>query len=94
MSIDAMKQALESIDFLRHHLTRHHACLHMKSTSGISEWLNKTEYGLRQAIENGSKPLTDEEVAVIAAACGGLASDFVVDVARAIEKAHGIKGEA
>ena len=29
--------------------------------------------------------LTDEEIAVIAAACGGLASDFVVDVARAIE---------
>lgn len=39
------------------------------------------------------KPLTDEEIAVIAAACGGLASDFVVDVARAIEQAHGITGE-
>jgi hypothetical protein len=37
--------------------------------------------------------LTDEEIAVIAAACGGLASDFVVDVARAIEQAHGITGE-
>lgn len=40
-----------------------------------------------------SKPLTDEEIAVIAAACGGLASDFVVDVARSIEQAHGITGE-
>lgn len=38
-----------------------------------------------------SKPLTDEEIAIIAAACGGLASDFVVSVARAIEAAHGIK---
>ena len=37
--------------------------------------------------------LTDEEIAVIAAACGGLASDFVVDFARSIEQAHGITGE-
>jgi hypothetical protein len=36
------------------------------------------------------QPLTDEEIAVIAAASGGLASDFVVTVARAIEAAHGI----
>ena len=36
------------------------------------------------------EPLTDDEIAVIAAACGGLASDFVVSVARAIEAAHGI----
>jgi len=31
------------------------------------------------------KPLTDKQIAVIAAACGGLASDFVISVARAIE---------
>ena len=38
------------------------------------------------------QPLTREEIAFIAAACGGLASDFVVSVARAIEAAHGVKG--
>jgi len=36
------------------------------------------------------KPLTDERIALIAAASGGLASDFVITVARAIEAAHGI----
>lgn len=39
------------------------------------------------------QPLTKEEIAVIAAACGGLASDFVVSIASAIEVAHGIGGE-
>jgi hypothetical protein len=38
------------------------------------------------------QPLTEEEIAVIAAASGGLASDFVITVARAIERAHGIGG--
>lgn len=38
------------------------------------------------------QPLTREDIAFIAAACGGLASDFVVSVARAIEAAHGVKG--
>ena len=38
------------------------------------------------------QPLTKEEIAVIAAACGGLASDFVVSIASAIEVAHGIGG--
>jgi len=36
------------------------------------------------------QPLTDERIALIAAASGGLASDFVITVARAIEAAHGI----
>jgi len=36
------------------------------------------------------KPLTDERIALIAAASGGLASDFVITVARAIEAAHSI----
>jgi len=36
------------------------------------------------------KPLTDERIALIAAASGGLASDFVITVARASEAAHGI----
>ena len=39
------------------------------------------------------EPLTKEEIAVIAAACGGLASDFVVSIASAVEVAHGIGGE-
>jgi len=39
------------------------------------------------------QPLTDERIALIAAASGGLASDFVITVARAIEAAHGITGE-
>ena len=38
------------------------------------------------------QPLTRKDIAFIAAACGGLASDFVVSVARAIEAAHGVKG--
>ena len=39
------------------------------------------------------EPLTDEEIAVTAAACNSLESEFLVDFARAIERAHGIGGE-
>jgi hypothetical protein len=39
------------------------------------------------------KPLTDEEIAVTAAACNSLESEFLVDFARAIEKAHDIGGK-
>lgn len=39
------------------------------------------------------KPLTDEEIAVTAAACNSLESEFLADFARAIERAHGIGGE-
>lgn len=56
MSIDAMKQALETIDWLRHHLTQHHGCLHMEPTSsGIPAWLLKSEDTLRHAIEQAEK---------------------------------------
>ena len=39
------------------------------------------------------QPLTDEQIAAIAAACKGLVSGFVIEFARAIEAAHGITGE-
>lgn len=48
---DLFKQALESIDWLRHHLTKHHGCLHMNPTaSGIPAWLNKNEAALRERL--------------------------------------------
>ncbi len=39
------------------------------------------------------EPLTDEEIAVTAAACNSLESEFLADFARAIERAHGIGDE-
>ena len=48
---EAAQQALEAIDWLRHHLTAHHGCLHMDPTaSGIPAWLNKSETALRAAL--------------------------------------------
>lgn len=41
-------------------------------------------------LDEVKQPLTDEQIAIIAAASGGLASDFLIVVARAIERAHGI----
>ena len=46
-----MRQALETIDWLRHHLTQHHQCLHMSpDSSGIPAWVAKTESALRAAL--------------------------------------------
>ena len=89
MSIDAMKLALESIDWLVHHLTQHHGCLHMNPTaSGIPAWLGKTEAVLRAAIEQAQprqwQGLTDEEIERACVPLGAAMLSFT-EVARAIE---------
>lgn len=84
------QQALEALDWLRHHLTQHHGCLHMDPTaSGIPAWLGKTEAALRERvaqIEKEWRGLTDEEIADVwnGQTCHitdlTLATDFVRDI--------------
>lgn len=48
---ELIQQALEALDWLQHHLTQHHGCLHMDPTaSGIPAWLGKTEAALRERL--------------------------------------------
>ena len=62
---EAAQQALESIDWLRHHLIQHHGCLHMDPTaSGIPAWLNKNEAALRAALAQQANHLTIERLRV------------------------------
>ena len=62
---ELMQQALEAVDWLRHHLTKHHGCLHMDGTaSGIPAWLDKTETAMRGRLAQPDQwqGLTDEEI--------------------------------
>lgn len=63
-------------------------------TNDVELWIDRCPHcgKPRTTQQPAQQPLTDEQIAVIAAACGGLASDFVVSVVRAIEAAHGITG--
>ena len=59
---ELMRQALEGIDWLRHHLTAHHGCLHMDAAaSGIPAWLNKTEAALGERLAQPEQKLLTEK---------------------------------
>jgi hypothetical protein len=48
--LEALEGADETIDWLMHHLTQHHRCLHMDATvSGIPAWIAKTRAAIKAA---------------------------------------------
>ena len=50
--LEALEGADETIDWLMHHLTQHHRCLHMDATvSGIPKWIAKARAAIAAAKE-------------------------------------------
>jgi hypothetical protein len=82
----AMEELYDAVENLRYNNKGYHA--HIESQCNR---LLTARNVLCKALEDAEEPkrewlgLTDEEIVLTAAALGGLASDFLVDVARAIE---------
>jgi hypothetical protein len=52
VNAEALEGADETIDWLMHHLTQHHHCLHMDATlSGIPNWIAKARAAIAAAKE-------------------------------------------
>ena len=83
----AVKHMMEWVDYLKR---KSDYGQHLKISSEMSagacwDLARELEQFITTPPQRTWVGLTDEEIVIIAAACGGLASDFVFDVARAIE---------